>query len=158
MPTMYLAWRTLDGVSGHDMGRQLLTELYSAHVGGALPDIQIAPKGKPYFVASPWHFSITHTKRHAFCVLSDRPIGIDAEEMDRNIDLRMASRLLSAGELAQFAAAEDPRKTLLTFWVLKEATAKFSGEGIRIHPSHTNFILPNDCVQEIDGCLVAVVY
>ena len=158
MPKIYMAWRRLDGISGHEMGRLLLAELYDRHVGGRMPAIAIAPKGKPYFVESPWHFSVSHSKRHAFCLLSDVPVGVDAEELDRKIDLRMAQKLLSAGELAQFEAAADQKKALLSFWVLKEATAKHNGEGIRIHPNHTNFSLPDSRVQEIDGCLVAVVY
>ena len=158
MVNLYLAWRRLEGCSGHEAGRQLLSELYASHVGGELPAILIAPKGKPYFQNSPWYFSITHSKRHAFCLLADCPVGIDAEEMDRNIPLSMADRLLSPAELQQFRQAEDPKKALLSFWVLKEATAKQTGEGIRIHPSHTNFHLPDSRIQEIDGCLVAMVY
>ena len=158
MAKLYLAWRRLDGCSGHKMGRQLLSELYTFHVGGALPAIAIAPKGKPYFQDSSWHFSISHSRRHAFCLLADCPVGIDAEEMDRNIPLSMADRLLSPAELQQFRQAEDPKKALLSFWVLKEATAKQTGEGIRIHPSHTNFTLPDSRIQEIDGCLVAMIY
>lgn len=158
MPKLYMAWRRLDGISGHEMGRRLLAELYEAHAGGPMPAIEIEAMGKPYFERSPWHFSITHSQRHAFCVLSDCPVGVDAEELDRNLSLGMAKKLLSAGELAQFEAAADQKKALLSFWVLKEATAKRTGEGIRIFPNHTNFTLPDSRIQEIDGCVVAVVY
>ena len=158
MPKLYMAWQRLDAISGHEMGRRLLSQLYEEHAGSPLPSIRIAAKGKPYFADSPWHFSISHSKRHAFCVLADCPVGIDAEELDRNIRPDLAEKLLSPGEFAQFEAAENPKKALLTFWVLKEATAKHSGEGIRIHPSHTDFTLPDSRVQEIDGCIVAVVY
>ena len=158
MPKLFFAWRRLDGRSGHELGRALLAELYEAHVGGALPAIAVAAKGKPYFEGSPWNFSISHSKRHAFCVLSDCPVGVDGEELDRRVDLKMAEKLLSPGEWAQFEAAEDPKKAFLSFWVLKEATAKHTGEGIRIHPNHTNFTLPDSRIREIDGCVVAVVY
>ena len=93
-----------------------------------------------------------------FCALCDRPVGVDAEEADRRIRAGMAEKMLSPGELVQWRAAEDPDKALLTFWVLKEAAAKQTGEGIRIHPTHTDFVLPDSRVQEIDGCLVAVIY
>lgn len=157
MPKLYIAWRKLEGCSGHDMGRKLLAELYTQHVGGQLPKICTEPMGKPYFENDPWFFSISHTKYHAFCILSDRPVGIDAEEADRKIDLALAPKILSPGELAQWKAAEDPRKSLLTFWVLKEAEGKRTGQGIRIHPNGTDFVLPDSRVREIDGCLVAVV-
>ena len=158
MAQLHLAWAALDGCDGHAMGRKLLAQLYDTHVGGTMPQILTTPMGKPYFATSPWHFSISHTKAHAFCVLADVPIGMDAEEMDRKVNLAIASKILSDAELAQFAAAEDPRRALLTFWVLKEAQAKLTGQGVKWHPTHTDFILPDGRVQEIDGCLVAVVY
>lgn len=153
----YLAGCELSGRSGHEAGRALLGALYEAHVGGPLPQIAVYPMGKPYFVDSPWHFSITHTKRHAFCVMADRSVGIDAEELDRKVDLRIAQKILSPEEFSQFSAAPDPRLALLTFWVLKEATAKRTGEGIRFHPRHTDFSLDDPRVQQQDGCLIAVV-
>lgn len=154
----YLACCDLAGKSGHEMGRALLAQLYEAHVGGLLPQICIAEGGKPYFAGGDWHFSISHTKAHAFCILSDRPVGLDAEEADRNIDLRLADAILSPGEKAQFDASDDKRRTLLTFWVLKEAQGKLTGRGIGLHPRHTDFTLPDERVTEINGCIVAVAY
>ena len=157
MAQIYMQWTRLEGRSGHDLGRALLAQLYETHVGGTLPPIRVEPKGKPYFADSPWHFSISHTKRHVFCVLADRPVGVDAEETDRTVDLKIAPKILSAGELAAYDASEDPRRTLLQFWVLKEAQAKLTGQGIRWHPRHTDFVLPDSRMQEIDGCFVAIV-
>lgn len=143
----------LNGRSGHDAGRMLLAEMYP---GETLPPIAVGERGKPYFVDSPWHFSISHTPRHAFCALSERPIGIDAEEADRDINLKLAEKILSPSEKAQFDEAEDKRLALLTFWVLKEAAAKLTGEGLKGFLNHTNFRLDDPRVREIDGCLVAV--
>ena len=122
-----------------------------------MPDIAIADRGKPYFPHSNWHFSITHTKSHVFCALCDRPIGIDAEETDRNIDLRLADKILSPEEKAQYDATPDKRLALLTFWVLKESAAKSSGKGLRGYPKNTNFSLSDPRVTERDGCLLAVI-
>ena len=155
---VYIAGRELAEQTGHTAGRNLLKQLYEAHVGSPMPTISVTPRGKPYFVDSSWHFSVTHTSRHVFCALADRPVGIDAEEMDRQVDLRLAEKILSAGEFAQFSAAVDPRMALLTFWVLKEADAKRTGEGIRFHPKHTDFSLDDPRVQQQDNCLLAVVY
>lgn len=142
----------LRGRTGHEAGRALLAELYP----GELPEIAIGEWGKPYFVDSPWHFSISHTQRHAFCALSEKPIGIDAEETDRNIHLKLAEKILSPGEKRQFDAAEDKRRALLTFWVMKEAAAKLSGEGLKGYPNHTDFFLDDPRVTEMEGCLVAI--
>lgn len=154
---MILAACTLRGRSGHEAAWALLEETYCREIGGPFPEVARTEAGKPYFPHSLWQFSLTHTRRHAFCVLSHRPVGIDAEEIDRPIDLRLAEKILSPGEKAQFDAAADQRLTLLTFWVLKEATAKATGEGLRGYPNKTNLTLPDPRVTQRDGCLVAVV-
>ena len=153
---MKLAHCNLTGQTGHEAGRQLLAELYREETGENLPEIRITGRGKPYFMDSPWHFSISHTKKHAFCVLSRKNIAIDAEELDRNVNLGLAEKVLSPWEKAQFDAADQKERALLTFWVLKEAAAKLSGEGLRGYPNHTNFSLDDPRVTELDGCLVAV--
>ena len=95
--------------------------------------------------------------RRAFCALSRREIGIDAEELDRNVNLALAEKILSPKEKVQFDAAPDKRRALLTFWVLKEAQVKRTGEGLRGYPNKTDFSLDDPRVTEMDGCLVAVI-
>ena len=153
---MRLIGRPVAPGEGHAAGRALLAELYLAETGLPLPPIAVTDRGKPYFTDSPWHFSITHTKGHAFCALSKQPIGIDAEELDRKVNPRLAEKILSPAEYAQYEAAPDKNRALLTFWVLKEAAAKRSGEGLRRYPNHTNFSLEDPRVTIIDGCLIAV--
>ena len=154
---MRIRWERLDGRSGHEVGRQLLRQLYEEETGGELPEIRIANRGKPYFADSSLHFSISHTKHHAFCVLSSCPVGIDAEEKDRKINLRLAEKILSDSERVRFDAAEDKRDTLLRLWVLKEAAGKLTGDGINGYPNHTDFDPRDPRIQEIDGCYVAVI-
>ena len=150
---MELLYTRLDGKNAHAAGLELLQALY----GKPLPRIARTELGKPYFVDCPLHFSISHTKYHAFCVLSKAPVGIDAEELDREIALDLANKILSPREMEQFQQADNPRLALLKFWVLKEAAAKCTGEGLRIYPNRTDFSLSDPRVQEIDGCLVAII-
>ena len=145
------------GQTGHDAAWQLLERMYRQKTGGVLPAVERTALGKPYFLDSPWHFSLTHTKGHAFCVLSQKPVGIDAEEEDRKINLALADKILSPGERAQYDAAADKRLALLTFWVLKEAQVKCTGQGLQGYPKDTDFSLEDPRVQKIDGCLVAVI-
>ncbi len=153
---MRIASCNLSGRTGHEAGRQLLAELYRAETGEALPEICITDRGKPYFSEGSWHFSISHTPRHAFCVLSRNNVGLDAEELDRKVNLKLAEKILSHLEREQFDAADNKEKALLTFWVLKEAAAKLTGEGLRGYPNHTNFSLADPRVTELDGCIIAV--
>ena len=157
MSDYLLAAEPLLGRDAHEAGRLLLTRLYEQRYGKPLPPVEKTPAGKPYFPGNEAYFSISHTKKNVFCVLSDRPVGLDAEEADRPVKLSLARHILSKGELAQYECAQDPRLALLTFWVLKEAAAKLTGEGIKGYPNHTDFDLTDPRVQRLCGCLVAVV-
>lgn len=148
----------LNGRNGHVAGRDLLARMYRQEFGGEMPEILIGNWGKPYFSEENVHFSITHTKAHVFCALSDRELGIDAEETDRPVKAHLAAKILSPTELAQYEAAGDKNRALLTFWVLKEAAVKATGRGLRGYPNDTDFSLNDPRVKETDGCLVAVVY
>ena len=149
--------RPPEGQSGHEAGRMLLRELYEGYTGKPMPEILVEKLGKPYFLGNPVYFSISHTKARAFCALSDRPIGIDAEELTRQVNPRLAEKILSPSEFAQYAQAADKNRALLTFWVLKEAAVKCTGRGLQGYPNQTEFSLDDPRVTEKDGCLVAVI-
>ena len=150
---MKLLSEKLNGRDAHLAGLCLLEKLY----GAPLPEIRRTRLGKPYFPGKNLHFSISHTKNYVFCAVAEHPVGIDAEELDRDIRLDLAEKILSPGELAQFQNAPDKRRALLAFWVLKEAAGKCTGEGLQLWPNHTDFSLDDPSVREIDGCLVAVI-
>lgn len=154
---MIVSFCSLHGRTGHEAAWDLLEKTYRQAVGQPLPPTTRTEWGKPGFVTGSRHFSLTHTHRHAFCVLSEKPVGIDAEELDRPIRLELAQKILSPEEYAQFVRAEEPRQALLTFWVLKEAAAKQTGLGLRGYPDHTCFSLNDPRVFHLDGCVVAVV-
>ena len=150
---MRLLSEKLNGRDPHEAGLSLLQKLY----GAPLPEIKRTSLGKPYFPGEDVHFSISHTKNYVFCAIGEHPIGIDAEELDRDVRLSLAEKFLSSGELKQFQNAPDKKRALLTFWVLKEAAGKCTGEGLQLWPDHTDFSLNDPRVRELDGCLVAVV-
>ena len=94
---MRLGSSEIRGCSGHEAGRKLLEALYREETGEALPNILLSVRGKPFFENSPYHFSISHTDRHAFCALSRRPVGIDAEELDRAVRFSLVAKCTGAG-------------------------------------------------------------
>lgn len=153
---MLLESRKIGPGAGHEEGRRLLAELYRQYARADMPPILVTERGKPYFENGP-HFSITHTKSRVFCTLSEKPIGIDAEELDRDISLKLAEKILSPGERRQYDSAGDQRLALLKFWVLKEAWAKCTGQGLRGYPKDTDFSLDDPRVTVRDGCLLAVI-
>lgn len=153
---MLLAHADIQPGQGHTEGRRLLAELYQQKTGETLPPIAVTKLGKPYFADGNLHFSITHTDHHVFCALSESPIGIDAEELTRKIDPRLAEKLLSPTEKVRYDAAPDKARALLTLWVLKEAQGKLEGRGMQLWPNHTDFSLEDPRVQISQDCLLAV--
>lgn len=153
---MRLGHCTLNGRSGHEAGLALLKALFREEMGREPGPICTSDRGKPYFADKACHFSLSHTPNHAFCVLSRRNVGLDAEELGRVVSPHLPRKVLSAGELAQYESAWDKNRAFLTFWVLKEAAAKLRGTGLTGYPNDTNFSLDDPRVTEMDGCLVAV--
>ena len=149
---MRIAFARLNGRDGHTVGRELLATL----CGGNLPEIAISPLGKPYFVDKKLHFSISHTKLHAFCCLSETNVGLDAEEIDRKVSPALAKKILSENEQRRHAAAADPDAAILRLWVLKEAYAKLLGKGLGDYLYATDFDPDDKRIMIIDGCFVAV--
>ena len=151
-----LTCASLNGRTGHEVGRELLAQMYRQATGEDLPPIAISPRGKPYFPDSSWHFSISHTKGHAFCALAKFPVGIDAEEQNRVVHLKLADKVLSPSEKLRFDRCADKTDAFLRLWVLKEASVKLTGEGLKGYPNHTDFSPDDPRIQTIDGCYVAV--
>ena len=147
-----LGWRPLEGRTGHEAAWELLEELY----GAPLPEVRRTDRGKPYFACGEPYFSISHTKRHAFCALAKCPIGIDAEEQGRKVRMKLAAKVLSDTEKLRFDQCSDKNDAFLRFWVLKEASVKLTGEGLNGYPNHTDFSPDDPRIQIIDGCYVAV--
>ncbi len=151
-----LEGRAISPGQGHGAGRALLGQLYRELTGKPLPEIVTDPWGKPRFADGPYHFSITHTRGHVFVALGERPLGLDAEELSRRVNPALAEKLLSPEEYRQYQHATDKNTALLTFWVLKEARGKLTGEGIRPWPDHTCFSLDDPRVFTRDGCILAL--
>ena len=153
---MKLKWKRLENQTGHAAGRELLAALYWEENGCQMPPILRTEQGKPYFPQGDWHFSVSHTERHAFCCFSRVNIGIDAEETDRKIDPRIAARYLSETEQKRVETAPDKGVALLRLWVLKESYAKLTGRGIGNWLKNTDFDPEDTRITCIDGCFVAI--
>ena len=98
---------------------------------------EVNAHGKPELVPGlsdlPVRFNISHTRGLvAMAVTLGADIGLDVEDRNRRINLRLASRFFSAGEIDQLErAADDERPALfLEFWTLKEAFVKARGRGL----------------------------
>lgn len=91
---------------------------------------------KPRFsVPADAFFNVTHTKNLFLCAVSDGEVGLDAEDVSSPHKEREAllQRVFSEEERQTVAAAkeEERTRTFLRLWTEKEASAKFSGGGLK---------------------------
>lgn len=81
-----------------------------------------------------WEVSWSHTDGFAVVVLGDRPLGVDAEPMTREVK-QVLSRIASFEEVARVGNPETPEGVAipgaLALWCAKEAAAKATGLGMR---------------------------
>lgn len=96
------------------------------------------PKGKPEIAASHGlprlRFNLSHTQGLVACVLAlDCPCGIDVEHLRTMRDMQgVAENVFSGMEIAWLQAQPEDQKaeTFFTFWTLKEAYIKATGQGL----------------------------
>jgi 4'-phosphopantetheinyl transferase len=121
----------------------LVRRALSRHVGGVDPaawqfcadrygrSFIVAPK-----VASPLHFSLSHTEGCVACVISSSEhVGIDVEAVDRSGQhLALAESVLSLEEVASLRAlpAIEQTERFFDYWTLKEAYIKARGMGLHL--------------------------
>lgn len=106
--------------------RGLVNILFLHDNGGAEPIWQLTEYGKPYIVGWDKDFSISHTRDISVVALSSEAIGIDIEDIGRDIDLEKFKRtkFLNFDE----GAYNNKEEFLMRFTAL-EAYLKYLGKG-----------------------------
>lgn len=106
--------------------------LYDTLFANGLPveNVAFTATGKPYFINSNIHFSLSHS--HGLCAVAvaDRQVGVDVEIIKSSYPLHLIERSLSENEEPVY----DGDFTHL--WCRKEAVAKMTGEGITGYPNN----------------------
>ena len=115
--------------------RILLQELLNVK-----PEISYHKSGKPELVNIQKNISISHSSDFVVVLVSDKNIGIDVENTDRNIK-KIANRFLCDDELKHIEKLENPQSVSILYWSAKEAIFKCTDkDGIQfdkqilIHP------------------------
>ena len=80
--------------------------------------------GKPHIIG-PEHISLSHTHKYAAAVSSNKPVGIDIEEITPRIE-RITRRFLHEAEI-DFLRPKDKLTMLYLIWCAKEAMYKLYG-------------------------------
>ncbi|WP_320113473.1 4'-phosphopantetheinyl transferase superfamily protein [Draconibacterium orientale] len=98
------------------------------------PEIVYRDKfGKPSLKDSSLNISITHSADLAAIIISDKNIGIDVEQIHRNID-KVVTRYASPEEIEFIENSNDPQFVKILLWAAKEAIFKIAGiQGIQFN-------------------------
>lgn len=109
----------------------MLEEMLRQNCGlDTCPEFSYESNGKPYLKERPdIFFNISHCRKGIACAVSDRPIGVDIEEIQ--YDGHLAEIILNASELEAVRKSAEPSIEFTTFWTCKESCLKLTGEGIR---------------------------
>ena len=100
-----------------------------------LPEVRFDPSGKPRFIDSSLHFSLSHSGRLAAVLISEEPCGVDIELVRPEVAERLRERCLSDAERARDC-------DFFEIWTQKECIAKLDGRGLPSHPSEIDTLDP----------------
>lgn len=106
--------------------------LYALYIECGLrsPVVAYTDKGKPYLPDHPdVHFNISHCSRGCVCSVSDKPIGVDIQDI-RPFSQDIANRCCSTEELLLLTQSADPAACFTQMWAMKESYLKMTGKGI----------------------------
>lgn len=121
-------------------------------------------RGKPYPVGLNVHFSISHSGNLVVCAVSDRPVGIDVEQI-RPVRCKLTGKICTPAELAYIREAPgwgemltgEAMRRFFRIWTGKEAYFKWQGTGITdLKAFDTLEHIRNDGTFELDGYLVSI--
>lgn len=105
---------------GESFIRRIATEFY----GLPSPTLRRTENGKPYFpeeTAPSLFFSVSHTEKYIFAAFSDENVGVDAEDLSRNVDYPPVLGRFPPSEREAVHSAQD----FLRLWTAKESVIKW---------------------------------
>lgn len=133
--------RKTDAGREHRLGRQLLRYGLEQEYGRTWEAV-CGPHGRPVLAEGPegLQFSITHTRGLAACLIGERNLGLDAEQI-RPADMRTARKVCTDGELEYVLSGTGPfagpgsenrtwEERFFEIWTLKESYCKAIGLGL----------------------------
>lgn len=87
---------------------------------------------KPFLPSHPKvFFNVSHTLEYGLIAISQYPVGIDVEYIDRKMNhLETASLLFKTNDLNILDSSNDKIRLFFTYWTRKESIVKATGRGI----------------------------
>ncbi len=108
----------------------LIKALREEGVFNELPEFYYNEHGKPFLKNySNWFFSLSHCKTAVCCVLSEKEIGIDIEEI-ASFKESLAEYVCNKKELEMLHDSDNKADMFYRLWTKKESVFKMLGTGI----------------------------
>lgn len=112
--------------------------------GLTVSTVSYTETGKPFFLESSVHFSLSHSHGVCAVAISDKPIGVDVELIKTSYSPHLIERSLTAGEKDSFDG------DFTHIWCRKEAVAKMTGAGITGYPRDIDTMMYEFNEQQIE--------
>jgi len=108
---------------------KLLQQALSVEYGiDDAPDLVCDDNGKPRLENHPdIHFSLSHCREAAACVVSNYPVGIDVESVS-SYDEQIAATIMSNEEMREIKTSPHPDIIFAKLWTMKESLYKLTGD------------------------------
>lgn len=95
------------------------------------PRFVFGPHGKPSLDGHPGiHFSLSHCRQAALCVIDNVPVGCDVESVPDGLDMDVCRHCFNEEEMACITGADQPTLAFAQLWTRKEAFLKLTGTGL----------------------------
>jgi len=145
------------------LGAGLLAAFALRQAGAKDLRLHLSEFGKPSLASYPdIHFNLSHSGTLAVCAVSDRPVGVDAEELTPYAP-DVASVCFQPRETAWVEREADRGLAFTRLWTRKESWLKYLGTGLSL-PANTFSALPGETPAdgialteyETGGCRICV--
>lgn len=134
----------------------LLKEALEKDYGISSFKLFFSSQGKPYIKGrNDIFFNISHSKKCCVCVISDKEIGVDIEEI-KPFSQRLAEKVCSENELIQIENSSDKAREFTKIWTMKESFIKMTGEGFSHGLKEADTTKTEFFTEEREGLFISV--
>ncbi|MBE6838284.1 MAG: 4'-phosphopantetheinyl transferase superfamily protein [Ruminococcus sp.] len=135
----------------------MLKKALKEHFGTNDFEISCKEHGKPFLSGIDGvYFNLSHCKNACVCVVSDKEIGVDVQEV-REYSEKTAMKVCCENELAILEKVADKAEEFTKIWAMKESLIKMHGDGFSYGLKNAD-TTNSDCtvVSKEGDCFIAV--
>lgn len=144
------------------VGDMLAKEMISEYCKIPVQDIQLQKdtNGKPFVKDLGVEFNISHSGKYVICAISDKPIGVDIEQI-RELDLSISKKFCNDKELKYIfdgsISKKESIKRFFEIWTFKEAYLKMLGVGLSFLDNTPDFFKCKKNTINVNGYIICII-